>query len=182
MKRSFACSLSVLAILFFSSGCIPKVSFTPNAGLIEELGYRQAVANLEATLTGVRSPSVLDVEVDSEGFVYRYAGAISLYWGAIPIADGSLRVLFSDIARMDLYSNAKVFLINAHGQRIGHEYLFESVDDGRYFCDLIESFKTGPGERLVDEPPPAGRPLSEAEQSPWAQEERDSTSRSGAPR
>ena len=182
MKRSAACSLTLLlASLLFSSGCIPRVAYTPNAKLIEQIGYRQAVVNFRALLSGARSPSAFDVEVLGWSFAYRYGG-YGVYLGEAPGSRGSLQILFSEISRADLYVNAKVFLINAGGQRVGHEYLFESVEDGKYFCDLIASFKaSGPQE----EPPAEARqerPLSEAEQSPWAEEERRAAARTGSRR
>ena len=173
MKRTIYV-LALLSSLLFS-GCIAPVPHQPNPNLIGELGFEQAAAEFEELMNGLRSPQAFDTHVNTRSFAYHYAGGVSLYWGAVPIADGAARILWEEIQRVEVYENAKAFLIGSGNRRIGHEYLFHTVGEATRFSDLVASFKAGP-------PPEAAprREPSEAERSPWAEEERQR--RSGAPR
>lgn len=170
---------TVYALAFLTSllcgGCIAQVPHRPNPNLVAELGFEEAALEFEGLVNGLRSPQAFETRVDDQGFSYGYAGGVSLYWGAVPIADGGALILWREIRRVDVYENAKAFLIGARNRRIGHEYLFHTVTEATRFADLVASFKAGP-------PPEPARSQgeSEVERSPWAEEERQR--RSGAPR
>jgi hypothetical protein len=178
MQRTLHVSVYLLALLagLLCGGCIAPVQHRPNAGLLGELGFEEAATEFAILVNGLRSPQVHDTRVDERGFSYAYAGGVSLYWGAVPIADGLAHVGWRQIRRVDVYENAKAFLIGPGNRRIGHEYLFHTVSEATRFADLIASFQAGPPPQ-----PPRRRELSEAERSPWAEEERQRR-RSGAPR
>lgn len=166
-------AIALLASFLFS-GCIAQVPHSPNPNLLGELGFQEAAAEFEELMNGLRKPQAFDTHVDVASFEYHYAGAYSLYWGAVPIGDGVAQILWDEIKRVDIFENGKAFLFGAGNRRVGHEgYLFHSVAEATRFSDLIASFRAGP-------PAESGGAPSEAEQSPWAEEERQH--RSGAPR
>ncbi|MGE0708533.1 MAG: hypothetical protein AB7N76_23120 [Planctomycetota bacterium] len=145
-------------------GCIAKVPYAPNGGLVEELGEEQAVLEFRDLLTArLQSPAIVAVEVTDKAFIYRYVGAHTFYWGALAVGDATLRILFDTIARVDLYENHKAFMIDGGEQRVGHELLFHTMDDARRFADFIASFKTrpiggGPAPRPQPPSAPGGEP------------------------
>jgi len=169
---------AVYLLAFLSSllvgGCIAQVPHRPNPNLIGELGFEAAAAEFEELMNGLRAPQAFDTHVNTRSFAYHYAGGVSLYWGAVPIADGAARILWQEIQRVDVYENAKAFLVGSGNRRIGHEYQFHTLGEATRFSDLVASFKAGPPEGGPQ------RELSEEERSPWAEEE--SSRRSGAPR
>lgn len=138
----FPCLLGVLLM----SGCIAQVPYTPNGALLDELGPEQAEVEFRDLLTTrTQSPQVYEVELNPGGFVYRYAGGVYVGWA--PVADGSVRVLFSTVNRVDIYENRKLFMVDAGGQRLGHEMVFASLEDCFRFADLLVSYRTGPTRR-----------------------------------
>ena len=60
MTRAFA----LILLCLLGSGCIAKIPYTPNGGLIEELGDERAIEDFTDLMTGsVRAPGVIEVEV-----------------------------------------------------------------------------------------------------------------------
>lgn len=177
MQRTVYLLAFVVSLL--CGGCIAKVPHQPNAQVVAEVGFDEAAREFEDLVNGLRVPQAFETRVDWRGFSYHYAGAVSLYWGAVPIADGLADIAWTHIRRVDVYENAKAFLIGSRNQRIGHEFLFHTVAEATRFADLVASFKAGPPAEA-----PPKRELSEAERSPWAEEEREREAerRSGAPR
>lgn len=138
--------LGLLLGIALTSGCIAQVPYSPKAGLLDELGSEQAEVEFRDLLTTrTQSPEIYEVEVNRGGFVYRYAGGIYVGWA--PVADGSVRVLFSTVNTVDIYENRKVFMVDAGGQRIGHEMVFASLEDCFRFADFLVSYRTGPSRR-----------------------------------
>lgn len=162
--------LALLALLL-CSGCIAQVPYSPNTTLLESLERGQVEQELYDLLTSrTQSPQIFQVELNSAGFTYRYAGGVYVGWGATYQGEGVVRILYDEVARIDLYENNKAFLYNAAGARLGHEFLFTALDDCRRFADYLASFRYAGQRREAAERragPPAGQdPAPRAEGAP----------------
>lgn len=151
MTRAFA----LILLCLLGSGCIAKIPYTPNGGLIEELGEERAIEDFTDLMTGaVRQPGVIEVEVTDKAFIYRYTGANPWAWGAA-WGEATVRVLFDTVARIDIYENNKAFTYDSGEQPLCHEFVFRSLADAKLYADFLTSFKTRPPrEKSPKQPAP----------------------------
>lgn len=157
MTRAFA----LILLCLLGSGCIAKIPYTPNGGLIEELGEERAVEDFTDLMTGsVRAPGVVEVEVTDKAFIYRYTGANPWAWGAA-WGEATVRVLFDTVARVDIYENNKTFTYDSGEQPLCHEFVFRTLADAKLYADFLASFKTRPPRKKSPKKPAKSEPQAE---------------------
>lgn len=137
-----------------SSGCIARIAYEPNTGLVDQLGYEAAARELGDVLVRSRNPVVTDVEVAPDAFSFVTAGVVWGWWGVI----GNRRVIpFADVGRIDIYENDRAFMIDVRGRERG-SFDFNARADSLRFADLVLSFHAWDPARAPEvhphEPPP----------------------------
>ncbi|MCA8920751.1 MAG: hypothetical protein KDD82_03015 [Planctomycetes bacterium] len=155
MFRRFALGLTLFTLAGLS-GCVAQLQHQPNTGLVRELGKDKAEERLRDIMIRARGPQITDAEVQDDAVVYSATG-ISPWWYT-PF-QGKAAILFSALARIDLYENARTFLYDAGGAELS-AITHQNVEDAREFIDLLLSFQAwwrdggdeGQGPAKRDEP------------------------------
>ncbi len=133
---------AALAATLVGGGCVPRVDYEPNARLVQQLGPERAKARFNEVLARALQPQVESVDVDDDAFVCLLRAG----WPLAALI--SERVYhFPNIARVDLYTNHKAFLIDYGGRELG-VFVFGNPLDAQAFADLVMAFKShGAAER-----------------------------------
>lgn len=130
-------ALLLIALLLPVSGCVSLVQRQPNTGLVDELGAGEARKQLKITSSRARDPQIVNVEFDDVGFIYTYNHLAPMT--LIPI-QAKMSVLYDNLERLDLYENARVFLIGTGGHEMS-AITFGSLGDAERWVDLVLSLK-----------------------------------------
>jgi len=155
LPRILVTSLALCAL----TGCVAPLPHSPNTGLVSELGRDAAESRLRDLLVRARAPRITNAEVQDDAVVYEATG-LSPWWYT---QQGKAAILFSALARIDLYENSRTFLYDAAGRELS-VILHNNVEDGREFIDLMMSFQAwwrdgGGGEAAEKKPEePADEP------------------------
>lgn len=157
LPRILVASLALCAL----SGCVAPLPHSPNTGLVGELGRDAAESRLRDLMVRARAPRITNAEVQDDAVVYEATG-LSPWW--YTPHQGKAAVLFSALARIDLYENARTFLYDAAGRELS-VILHNNVEDGREFIDLMMSFQAwwreGGGGEAAEKKPEAEKPAEE---------------------
>lgn len=146
--RTASLRLALFAFLVAGPGCIGVVPYTPKTSLIDDLGYEEAQTRFGQVMTRCRAPKVNDGKIDEKKFEVdtpaHYGGGWGWYGGHHQ--GGNAAFYHSNVGRLDVYENNKVFVIGTDEKKLA-EFLFADQPDAFLFCDLIYSFRTykGPG-------------------------------------
>lgn len=119
------------------SGCIAQLPHSPNLDLVRELGREEAETRLRDLMVRARAPQITDAEVQKDAVVYSATG-LSPWW--YTPYQGKAAILFSALARIDLYENARTFVYDASGTELS-VILHQNVEDAREWIDLVFSFQ-----------------------------------------
>lgn len=127
-----------LLLVALCAGCMSPLAYTPNSGMVDQLGEEGAEAEFAKILKRSQTPEVREVTVEHDNFAYKWrgqAGPAGTY-----AHDGERAVYFANVNRIELFENFKAFLWN-DGILLA-DFRFNSLGDAQRFADLVSSFKS----------------------------------------
>jgi hypothetical protein len=140
-----AARAALLAIGFLASGCIAVVPHAPDLALVERLGPAEANHRLDRLAIRSVDPPLRSARVEDGYFVY------TVEWVVVFAFPEARKVALERIARVDVYENSVVYVMGHHEREI-QRFLFQTVDDGEEFADLVMSFREAHLEATANQP------------------------------
>ncbi len=132
--------LCVCLAWILGSGCISTVPYTPDQGVVDEVGVAAAHLTLERTLSRAVEPRVLVVETHPEYFRLYYPRTALGPWYRVSTSEQQFQLQYFNLGRVVIYANHKVFLYDLNNREL-FDITFASRRDCRTFADLVMSFK-----------------------------------------
>lgn len=142
-----------------AAGCVAPVPYSPNPGIIEQLGLDRAQSQLAEILSRTRGRRIVDIEVTPE--YYAHGG---VQWNAwTGLHDGRVQIFYNNVGRTEFYENDRLFVYDIAGRRVA-VYDMLTRGDSMLFCDLLAGFKAwisggwpAPAQPRAEPPPPPAR-------------------------
>lgn len=133
----------IIAVSVVGPGCVAVVPHQPDTTLVAKGGIEDVKKRITEVLNRAVQPHVTSVEVTPDSLKYSWSQAIMGPFFAVQTLPGMVQILYSNIARVEVYDNNKVF-VWAPGDARREELLFANLDDAKLFADLLLSLKAAP--------------------------------------